>query len=515
MQYFQKTNSTNITNGSANTVSNSTVDSVITRIREVLRTARQSHLMRNRKIAIVDRPSKNFTSEPLRVALAMSGGLDSVVLLDALVCFAVMDTLLHITVFHIHHGLAAEADDWLKFCERETEMRDVAFIARRVQVPRRGKVLKADEAAARIARYDALAGLCTLHKVDVILTAHHANDQAETVLLQLLRGAGLPGVAAMPVMGVIPGQDNNPTMLLRPLLELPREILQEYAREKKLRWVEDPSNEDTHYLRNGLRHDVMPMLLHHFPASRETLGRFARHAAQAQSLLEQLAEIDWEMAYLEDGMLRRSAILGLNADRVANLLRYWVRRIGLPLPSEARLGEWVKQVRGAVYGASLELPHSYGVLRLYRDTLQWVLRDASMRIERSPPIEQIFRWQGEVRWHLPEWHGHIHFLLSKVGMPGVPEEFLREQLLTARGRVGGERWRSNVNGHSRSLRHWFQSKGVPVWSRQGPIIWMSDKIFFVPYLGIDASWLSEKGSPSERSWTIMWENDSSSTLPSS
>ncbi|VVE24749.1 tRNA lysidine(34) synthetase TilS [Pandoraea aquatica] len=454
-----------------------------------------------------------------RLALALSGGLDSMVLLDALAHWLQKrreagETSPQPLAIHIHHGLSEQADDWLAVCEREARLRGFAFEARRVSVPRDAR--QGIEGAARAARYEALASICLAHGVDGLMTAHHANDQAETVLLQMLRGAGLPGVAAMASESALPvvGRRSDRVRslrLLRPLLDVSRETMHAYAKARSLTWVEDPSNEDRHYLRNALRHDVMPAIASHVPAYRETLARFARHAAQAQTLLDQLAQLDFERARVpnvrgDDERLQRTQLQGLDAARLANLLRYWTARRGLATPPEARLDEWVRQIRDAQAEASIELPHGEAVLRLYRDELQWT---AIYEVADPDDVasDVVLRWAGERAWHLPQWKGSIVF--TPVGgdeeMPGsIDERVLRASPLVAKARAGGERWREHAQGHSRSLKHWYQSRGVAAWLRSVPVVWQAGVIVFVPRLGVDGAAQREAGG---KRWVMEWRDE--------
>ncbi|MGC7403683.1 tRNA lysidine(34) synthetase TilS [Pandoraea pneumonica] len=445
-----------------------------------------------------------------RLALALSGGLDSIVLLDALAHWVQArrdagEPVAQPLAIHIHHGLSEHADEWLATCEREARLRGFVFEARHVEVPRDAR--QGIEGAARAARYAALAECCAAHGIDALLTAHHANDQAETVLLQMLRGAGLPGVAAMASAGALPVASH--VMLLRPLLDVSRETMQAYAKARSLSWVEDPSNQDRQYLRNALRHDVMPAIAAHVPAYRETLARFARHAAQAQSLLDQLAQIDFDAAHVAGAGLQRSRLQGLDVARLANLLRYWATREGLAAPSEARLDEWVRQIRDAHADASLTLPHGDAVLRLYRDVLQWTpVYDAADDDYAADDVA--LHWSGERIWSLPQWQGSVVFAPvidadagGMAGIVGIPEAVLRKQPLIARERAGGERWRERRDGHSRSLKHWYQNKGVPAWQRHVPIIWQGSHIVFVPRLGIDGAALCADGPR----WRMTWRDE--------
>lgn len=453
------------------------------------------------------------------LALALSGGLDSMVLLDALAHWVrtrreAGEVVAPPLAIHIHHGLSEHADDWLVVCEREARLRGFVFEAQRVNVPRDAR--QGIEGAARAARYEALAASCVAHGVGWLLSAHHANDQAETVLLQMLRGAGLPGVAAMAVEGALPGAGGESAescrvRLLRPLLDISRETMRAYAKARSLSWVEDPSNDDRHYLRNALRHDVMPAIAAHVPAYRETLARFARHAAQAQSLLDQLAQADFDMARSPsangDERLQRSRLQALDPSRLANLLRYWTARRRLAMPPEARLEEWVRQIRDAQADASLELPHGDAVLRLYRDELQWTAVYDSADPDDAAP-DAVLRWSGQREWPLPQWQGRIVFAPVAEGesVEGtIDEHMLRAHPLVARSRAGGERWREHAGGHSRSLKHWYQSRGVAAWLRHVPIVWQGSEIVFVARLGIDGAAQSDESTGVR--WRMMWRDE--------
>nr|WP_277990232.1 tRNA lysidine(34) synthetase TilS [Pandoraea sp. LA3] len=505
-------------NASSAAFASARCDAAVAHVDVALRVALTAHVVAHAPEHVpanfVSQHASPSSSEP-RLALALSGGLDSMVLLDALAYWvhkrreaghAVAQPL----AIHIHHGLSPHADDWLVVCEREARLRGFAFDAIRVNVPSDAR--QGIEGAARAARYAALASSCRTHDVDWLLSAHHANDQAETVLLQMLRGAGLPGVAAMAVEGEMPGAGGQAGggRLLRPLLDVSRETMRAYAQARSLTWVEDPSNGDRHYLRNALRHDVMPAIAAHVPAYRETLARFARHAAQAQTLLDQLAQLDFDAARVVRAdaaeCLQRSRLQALDAARLANLLRYWVVRRGLSTPPEARLDEWVRQIRDAQPEASVALPHGTAVLRLYRDELQWT---AVYDVADPDDVvdEAVLRWSGEREWALPQWKGTIVFtpVEDEASSDGsVDERVLRAAPLVAKARAGGERWRERADGHSRSLKHWYQSRGVAAWLRNVPIVWQGTEIVFVPRLGVDGGIQRTQGGAR---WHLTWRDE--------
>lgn len=213
--------------------------------------------------------------------VAYSGGIDSHVLLHALVQHKPASAQLR--AIHIHHGLQIVADEWVEHCAEQTCALNVPLEIKYVDA--KAAKGKSPEASAREARYAALAEMMT--EGEVLLTAHNQNDQAETVFLQLLRGAGVKGLAAMPAQ-----TEFNSGILYRPLLNISRAEIAEYAVEQQLSWVEDPSNDNTHYDRNFLRQKIMPLLAERWPSFAQTVARSAQHCAEASALIEEVAEQD-------------------------------------------------------------------------------------------------------------------------------------------------------------------------------------------------------------------------------
>src|SRR5574343_360392 len=214
-----------------------------------------------------------------RIAVGLSGGCDSVVLLHA-VC-AGRAELTNISAVHVHHGLSPNADDWALFCQRYCDSLRVPLAIRHVTVNPAGEGV---EAAARAARYAVFADF----PGDCLLLAQHRGDQAETVLFNLLRGCGVQGAAAMPVERLL-----GEKRLIRPMLSFSREEIETYARQNGLRWIEDESNQDLAFSRNFLRHDTLAGLSERFPSAEKSLAQAASHFAEASALLDELAEMDW------------------------------------------------------------------------------------------------------------------------------------------------------------------------------------------------------------------------------
>ncbi|WP_174965344.1 tRNA lysidine(34) synthetase TilS, partial [Burkholderia ubonensis] len=373
-------------------------------------------------VALADAPSG------ARIAIAYSGGLDSSVLLDAAVRVAGASRCI---ALHVHHGLSANADAWAAHAKASAAKFGVAFDSMRVDVPRNSGA--GIEASARESRYAALDAMCERHGAAVLWLAQHADDQAETVLLQLLRGAGIAGIAAMaPRYRPAAARVER----VRPLLRLLRAQLERYAAQRELAWIDDESNLDTRFARNALRIDVLPALAVHFPGFRDALGRAAQHAASAQRLLDDLAELDFAGAVRDDGRaLSRSALVALDDARGANLLRFWMRRLGLPGASAARLADMMRQLRDAHDAHALRVDHAGQCLRLYRDAVSWEAGDSGDPADdgsAAPRPECTCTWSGQEAWHLPAWRGTFVFAPAAAGdADAVPDALLRAAPLAA------------------------------------------------------------------------------------
>lgn len=269
------------------------------------------------------------------LCVALSGGVDSVALLHAAREAASRHGGLRLRALHVDHGLQAASGEWAAACRQLCER--LAVPCRVLELGLAVRKGESVEAEARRERYDALAA--ALEPGEYLLTAHHADDQLETVLLQLFRGAGVAGLAAMPESARL-----GPGHHLRPLLQVPRSGLVGYAEALGLRWIEDPMNRESRFDRSYLRHEVLPAILARWPAAARTVGRGARHFAEARGLLESLAEIDAARFLDDEGTLAVAGLLQLPHARRVNVLRWWIVRQGLGLPSAARLESIIRDV---------------------------------------------------------------------------------------------------------------------------------------------------------------------------
>ncbi|MGB8435787.1 MAG: tRNA lysidine(34) synthetase TilS, partial [Burkholderiales bacterium] len=322
--------------------------------------------------------------------------------------------------------------------------------------------------------------------------AQHRDDQAETVLLQLLRGGGLPGLAAMPT--ATEQRAGAGPALLRPMLDVSREDITAYARARGLRWIEDESNADETLARNFLRRRVMPLLRELNPTVGANLARSARHLAEAETLLGVLAAIDAEEC-MTQGRLRVDALRSLRAARARNLLRWFIRRHGLDVPGSAALDEVLRQVIDARRDASLQLDLGGAALRRHRGAL-WLVAP-----EAANPLNDRWIWHGERVWHLPELGGVLR--VGRVEGDGLRAAAAEAGQVTLRRRSGGERMRPRHGGPRRTVKKLLQENGVPSWERESlPLVYCNDDLVCLPGLAVEAGW---QAGPGERGLCFVWE----------
>jgi len=438
----------------------------------------------------------HFPESVPTIAVAFSGGLDSCVLLHLALAHARARGWV-VSAFHVHHGLSPNADVWRAHCERVAGGLGIPFDAREVDVAR-GKT--GIEAAARKARYAALGDMCRAHGVDVLLTAHHLDDQAETVLLQLLRGSGPAGMAGMDAANRAPTLlGDERTWIARPLLAVARAALEAVAVEQGLAWVDDESNDDPRYARNALRHNVMPALAAAFPGCQERIARAARHARAGRRLLEELAAQDLDACLdREHDALLLDRLRALSPDRIDNLLRHWMAQRGLAMPSTAWLEQMVEQLFSAREGAELLVEHPACHVRRHRDRLYLVPKPPALKAARDPDdigvidrLAHAFAWQGEAALAFPDYGGVLHFERADHGFDAT---WLRARQLEIDFRKGGERLKLAHNRPSRSLKAHYQASDIPAWERPRlPIVSSGGVLLYAAGLGMDARHAGDGG----------------------
>jgi tRNA(Ile)-lysidine synthase len=380
-----------------------------------------------------------------RILIGLSGGVDSVVLLHLLHQFAPR-YFWQLSALHVHHGISANAEAWVKFCTDLCTNYSIPLIIEHVDItPLRAHGI---EAAARKLRQAAFAK----QPCDVVALAHHADDQSETLLLQLLRGAGVRGASAMPLFAE---RENSPN-LLRPLLHFPRQEILAYAAAHQLQWIEDESNADDSYPRNFLRHRVMPLLEQKFPAYRETLSRSAQHFAGASALLDELAQQDAAPA-IEGETLAVAALQALSLPRAKNLLRYFLHSLSAPMPQTVQLGDMLQQLRNAREDATVCISFSGWQVHRYQGKVY--VRHAVGNFDQN----NVLSWHGEAQLDWPALDAQIHF--TRALSLGISLEKLQRAPVTLRLRKGGETLRPFQHAATRTLKNLLQEQHIPPWQR--------------------------------------------------
>ena len=447
------------------------------------------------------------SASPAPIAIAYSGGLDSSALLHLAHAYA-REHGVALHAFHIHHGISPNADAWLAHCAASCGALGVHFDARRVTLEK-GK--SGVEAAARKLRYAALGEMCRHHGVRLMLTAHHLDDQAETVLLQLLRGSGTAGLSGMDAANAAPELLGNPELVMaRPLLPVSRGELEAYVAAHAIAHIDDESNTDPRYARNALRQRVMPALAASFPGFQERFARSAAHAQSAQRLLIELAQQDLALC-LDGECLDVAKLRTMSMDRVYNLLRYWFATRSLRMPSTAWLTEMAAQLVEARHDAQLLVTHPDCHIRRHRDRLYITPKLGELAGLRDPDDEgvlskegQFFTWQGEAQLAFPAYGGILHFDQAEQGIDAV---WLRAQPLQIDFRKGGERLKPAPNRPTRSLKYHYQACDVPAWERKRlPIVSAGRALLFAAGIGMDCHHVSEGLAPRIR---LRWQAQAS------
>ncbi len=437
------------------------------------------------------------------ILVGLSGGVDSVVLLHLLHRLGA-DHSWQLSALHVHHGISSNADQWADFCTRLCANYSIPLHVEHVDItPLRALGI---EAAARKLRQETFAR----QACDFVILGHHADDQAETLLLQLLRGAGVRGSSAMPVLSsskrpvlitsdlparglsrmassstsqpkqpLYPEHAGSPAVL-RPLLHCSRRDIMAYAIEHGLQWMEDESNADDNYPRNFLRNRVLPLLEERFPSYRETLGRSARHFAEAGGLLDELASQDAGQS-LDGDTLPVAALRSLSQPRAKNLLRYFLHGQGASMPQSTHLEEMLRQFCDARPDAAVSMPCGDRLVRRYQDRL-YVLPVAA-EFDR----DYVLTWQGEDFLEWPPLASRLHFSSSRGA--GASLKKLQHAPLTVRLRRGSEALRLHPAAAKRSLKNLLQQYHIPPWQRERwPLLFSGEELVCVVGLGINADY---------------------------
>ena len=432
-------------------------------------------------------------AENSQYVVAYSGGLDSHVLLH---CFKQLGVAMR--AVHVHHGLQADADDWVDHCQQSCDQLGVQLDT--LYVDAQPKAGDSPEEAARNARYQALHQ--NLNKGDCLVTAQHKDDQAETLLLQLFRTASTAGLSAMPASKTF-GQHVH----IRPLLSFSRQEIEAYARENSLQWVEDPSNQDTSYDRNFLRKEILPLLQQRWPEVSTQLATVAELQSNNMRVLEDMAAIDLANAitttqtqsktfvYRVISSLSIKRLRQLSSPRLLNLLRYWIILNLDRQPTRNLLQEIEKTLIYSQQDANPEVAFYDFMFRRFQGDIYLLIKSNARELQDEMvwnPASPVSIERSDIRLQVVD---------SKGG--GLNRELL-DKTFTIRSRKGGEKFHPSGRRHSQSLKKLLQEANIPPWERDGiPLVYLGDELIAVAGLWVCKEYSVAEG---EDGWMIKVES---------
>lgn len=433
----------------------------------------------------------------VRVLVAFSGGRDSMALLHLAHKLSKRKNspIESVKVVHIHHSLQKEANAWARFCRAEAEKLGLEYRVIRVQVKNVGDGI---EAAARKARYEAIASAAKSFDCNAVLVAQHQDDLLETFLIQWMRGAGTEGLSAFPMVKNFYG-----AKLIRPFIHTPRIALETFLKGEGIDWVDDPSNDDVTYLRNAIRHEVLPVMDKIRPGFRSAAARSVEIVAELNNTLAAYAEEDLKQVTMPDGSLSIERFLKYSSSRQALILREWIESYGILPPSKAKLDEALRQTKST--GTDTKLAFSFGKLKMYRAGGSLVMRNSeSVRSKAASGDEtQVFHGPGAYRF--AGWQGTLFVYKATIEEPGFPQSLL-DKGLCARERHGGEKIKLYPNRPSKFLKYWYQEKEIPEFDRKSlPLVWVGGELAFASGLGPEVRLMTK--DISEERFILRWTPD--------
>ncbi|QZA79286.1 tRNA lysidine(34) synthetase TilS [Deefgea tanakiae] len=417
------------------------------------------------------------STEPPRLCVGFSGGLDSTALLHWL-STQQAELGFQLSAVHVHHGLSANADAWAEHTSQVAEQLGIECPTVRVSLASlNGQGI---EGGARKARY----AVFSEQACDAILLAHHQNDQSETLLINLLRGSGPAGLAAMPVTRAL----NAQIQLLRPLLHIPRAEILRYAQSHNLQWIEDESNTNTDFKRNKIRHELVPLLEGINPKAIPTIARSAIHQSDASTILLERAQEDLIQCCEHDALML-AELVKLSSARQRNLLHHWLGTHGITLELRA-FDELLRVALTAVEDACPALVWRNAAIRRYRGVLHIT------RVSLAAGPEQD-RQLGDTAF-IADWLGTLKWVQDEHG---IAEHFLANGYRIA-GRSGGESLKLAHNRPTRSLKAQCQAQGIAPWLRETtPLIYINQQFAAMPGLGVHAEFQATEG---QMGWLPVW-----------
>lgn len=419
------------------------------------------------------------------LCMAFSGGIDSTVLLHALSACSLPE----LRAVHVNHGLHPDADDWSAQCAKFCNALGVSLRRISVHVDTAGGA--GLEAAARVARYGALEA--ELAEDEILITAHHRADQLETFLLQLFRGAGVHGLAAMAEHGHIGALE-----IIRPLLNVSGTAVREYAETAGLKWVDDPSNADTSLDRNFVRHNIVPLIIERWPAADRSVARSARLAGEAAGILDDTAARDLRGG-LHGNRVQLEQLRSLPAPRQRNALRWVLRKQGLPVPTEKQLSDCLTVMLETRPESNPEAAWPGVRIHRFRDCL-WYYAEELDPAGCSVPTEG-YPWNPQKPLDMGPVRGTL--AMSSGTGEGIAAEFIGKKL-HVRFRQGGEKLRAKNKGRTRLLKSLLQESDVPPWMRRHiPLIYSGETLLAAGDLWVNADCAA---APGQAGKTIRWSD---------
>lgn len=426
--------------------------------------------------------------------LGLSGGLDSVVLLHAL-CQLRKTHDFELAALHVHHGLNSQADAWAQFCLDVCAQYQIHCQVQKVEVQLKSGL--GVEASARLARYQALFNThMSLQNndqavlPDYIFTAHHQDDQAETLLFKLARGTGVKGLAGI-------ARVDEAKRLCRPLLDVSRDLIHEYAVLNQLSWCEDDSNQSSAFDRNYIRHSVLPILNARFPAMRSALLRTADHMTEANVLLSELAAMDANHCLINN-KVNVEALSALSHARAKNFLRWWFNAHQVMMPTLEHLESLLTQCLQAKADANIEV-----VLKTHHTEEGLLLKRYQGHLSLVKPValqDYDVVWNGEDILNLPDGS---RLIFTKALGVGIALK-LAIQRLRITNKKHGERFKPEANRPTRTLKHLLQEANMPPWQRVHlPLIYWDDTLVCVPGVGVA---FDLKPAPDALGLVIDWQD---------
>jgi tRNA(Ile)-lysidine synthase len=416
----------------------------------------------------------------IEVNLALSGGCDSVVLLYILKSLQ-KELNLNVNATYIDHGLSDNSNEWLIFCEKICKKNNIYFEHKSINIKKLEGL--GIEGAARELRYKALF---SMHK-GVLVTAHHENDQAETLILQLIRGAGLKGLSGMP-------EYDLKKNIWRPLLNIRRKEIKTFAEMNHIEYIEDESNGDTSFDRNFLRKEILPKLYERFPHASKTISRSASLIAKGFYLNYSIAKED-SLDYFSENLTRLNLRMTqeLTQERVINLIRWWLEKNEQKMPSLKVMLELYKQIKNIKKDSLVNIKISQDMsIRAYNNEL-WLVP-----IKNTQQNYEIF-WRGEEEIMLPDMS---KLLFKRITGSGISLKKLSTSTIRIQNRKGGERFKPAHNEPSRTLKYLLQKSKMPPWERDDvPLLFIEDHLIAVPSFGIDHAFHSKKN---EDAYQVTW-----------